>query len=251
MKISQGIIVLILLAFLAGSVIAVAGAASPQAAPLAKPTVKATPGPVKPGNYTRSYLPAPFVTQPSTYPYNYPPPRNRAIPGSTGAKYLQLRLLWTGTPGTVLSVNPAQRYGIYGLGNPVPYVKARATPTPNSRTSTVGSSGMVPLNSHLRYAGRGPGLINGVAFPTPSPPRPAAAAPRPVVSINPKASPTPVPGGYTPRFPGEQGYNRTANPAPTVMATPPPGGYTPRFPGEQGYKGSPTPTVKPTPTVRR
>jgi len=250
MKISQGIIVLILLAFLAGSVIAVSGAVSPQAAPLAKPSVKATPGPVKPGNNARSYLPAPFVTQPSTYPYNYPPPRNRAIPGSTGTKYL-VRFMQTAAPGPVFIVTPAQRYGIYGLGNPVPYMKPTVTPASTPRTSTVGTSGKVPLNSYLRYAGRGPGLINGVPFPTPSPPRPVPAIPRRIIVINPRVSPTPVPGGNTPRFPGEPGYNQTKGPAPTMMATPPAGGYTPRLPGEQGYKGSATPTVMPTPAVRR
>jgi len=228
MKILQGIIVLILLAFLAGSVVAAAAAVPGSMAPMVKPTLKATPTPIRsryvPENASRSAIPAPFITKPSTYPYNYPP-RNIPVRGSTQLRFLQVR----NVPMNALkATTPAQNYGIYGLGGYVPNRKVTPTPKPIPRTSTIGMSGLVPLNSYQRYAARGPGLINGVVFPTPSAARRVSATPRPrvVIFINPNASPTPVPGGYTPRFPGEP-----------------------------GYKSSPTPTVRPTvtlkPTVRR
>jgi hypothetical protein len=190
----------------------------------AKPMHKAAQAP---GN-ARSAIPQPFITKPSTYPNKYPPTPSSRIKGSN---IQQLRVIPLSRPGVrvvpvpavgVNGATPARSYGIYGLGGYVPNIKATPTPTPRMRSSTIGSSGQVPLHSYQRYAGRGPGLINGVAFPTPSPPRaaPAVARPRAIIVINPRASPTPVPGGYTPRFPGEPGYKGSPTPTVTVRAVP-------------------------------
>jgi hypothetical protein len=93
-----------------------------------------------------------------------------------------------------------------------PVATSKATPTPKVNASPKVKT---PAESYGIY---------GLGGPVPSPPKSTVTA-RPV----PSGSPTPVPGGYTPRFPGE--------------------------PGAPGAgKGSPTPTVAPTvkasPTVK-
>jgi hypothetical protein len=198
-----------------------------SAASAAKPMYKAVQAP---GN-ARSAIPQPFSTKPSTYPNKYTPTPTSRVKGSN---IQQFRIIPLSRPGVrvlpapitgragVNGATPAQSYGIYGLGGNVPNVKATPMPNPVRRSSTIGSSGQVPLHSYQRYAGRGPGLINGAVFPTPSARRtvPAVARPRAIIVINPRASPTPVPGGYTPRFPGEPGYKGSPTPAATLRAVP-------------------------------
>ncbi len=114
------------------------------------------------------------------------------------------------------ATTPAQSYGIYGIGGNTPFFKAAPSSRP-PRTSTQGSSGLVPLYSAKRNAGRGPGFGGVQSTSAARAPTRAIASPIPKISINPTASPTPVPGWYTPRFPGDTGYR--GSPATPVKAT--------------------------------
>lgn len=130
------------------------------------------------------------------------------------------------------AMTPAQSYGISGLGD-TPYFN-KTTPSPLApRTSTAGTSGKVSLSSDSRNAGRGPGFGGSYAGQATVTPITYTVPYVPKISINPTASPTPVPGGYTPRFPGEPGYK--GSPTPPVKAT---------------VTVTPTVTVKPTVTTK-
>jgi hypothetical protein len=87
-----------------------------------------------------------------------------------------------------------------------PVATSKATPTPKVNASPKVKT---PAESYGIY---------GLGGPVPSPPKSTVIA-RPV----PSGSPTPVPGGYTPRFPGEPGAGKgspTPTVAPTVKASP-------------------------------
>jgi hypothetical protein len=87
-----------------------------------------------------------------------------------------------------------------------PVATSKASPTPKVNASPMVKT---PAESYGVY---------GLGGPVPSPPKLTVTA-RPV----PSGSPTPIPGGYTPRFPGEPGAGKgspTPTVAPTVRASP-------------------------------
>lgn len=165
---------------------------------IASPTVKASPG----AKYARVQHPTAYMKpSPSAKAPGVKRMQTNVMPeGSQGVK-ATVRATPLPSPTTRIApsnvTTPAQSYGIYGLGGEVPYFKVSPTPVA-PRTSTVGTAGAVPLNSEARYAGRGPGIMDGQVV------QPPASA---------KAVSSALPASFTPKYPGE------------FKASPPPGLY--------------------------
>jgi hypothetical protein len=78
----------------------------------------------------------------------------------------------TAKPTVKPTVKPTAKPTKGALPTPAPTVKRLITMPDDKKTQalrggSVGMSGKVPLMDSRRYAGRGPGLVNGVVFPRP------------------------------------------------------------------------------------